>query len=478
MKHNWLLTLILALFLAMLSPTVVSASYEGSCGKDARWEFTAADATLRISGSGRIHDLKKDEPAPWHENSNQIRHVVVGKGITHIGAYAFMDLNLQTVTLPSTLKSIGPGAFMHSTLESIDIPDSVTEIYDYAFSGCTSLTTVKLSEELRDLCSGAFQGCTALSSLSPLPEKLYMIGNCAFESTAIQEIVIPERVGTLGGAVFKDCSQLERVVIKSSCPTIESNMFRGCSSLKTVYFSKAVQTILDQAFADCSSLESIYFWGDMPAFAQQTDHNSYGFAGTVYYSEDNPSWNSGSIQNLQSTLMGSELVFVGTSVHYCMDKHNEIIYVAVPPTCLETGLTEGRYCYVCENTLVMQKTVPATGHTFGDWQEVEAATTEKDGLAERACEVCGLIEYKILDKLVPPLTEPTVPPTEPPTVAPTQPTEEATQTTNASTAPTQPDITVKEDPKSFPWAIVVIAVAAIGAAAAGFLLAKKKNNGT
>ena len=690
MKQTWLFALVLALCLTMLFPAAVSADpvafYEGSCGAHTWWEFTEKDNTLRIFGSGAIDDIESGSPPPWDMISQQIYHVVVDEGITHIGANAFRGLLLRTVSLPSTLTSIGTSAFMFSSLPSIvipdsvtqigdiafaycnsletitlpknleivgqnaftgvplqevhffenitqissqafygctklqsvtftadapkidryafqgthitiiypadnatwqsvieqnlygsitwqpsrdmgssgtfgddtvftwrvdantlyitgdgsmigshwediknppwyhfrdtvekvvfsdgvsdiysyclkdftklktiewsknivcifdhafenctslvsvDIPDSVTELHDYAFSGCTSLTTVKLPEGLRDLYSNAFQGCTALSSLSPLPEKLEMIGNCAFESTAIQEIVIPERVGTLGGSIFKDCSQLERVVIKSSCPTIESNMFRGCSSLKTVYFSKAVQQILDQAFADCSSLESIYFLGNMPAFAQQTDHNSYGFACTVYYPEDNPSWNSGSIQNLQSRLRGSELDFIGAPVHYCMDKHNELIYAAVAPTCLETGLTEGRYCFVCENTLVKQETIPATGHTFGDWQEVEAATTEKDGLAERACEVCGLIEYKILDKLVPPSTEPTVPPT----VAPTEPTQAATQPTIAPTDPTQPNITTEEEPQSFHWVIVVIAVAAVAAAAAGFLLAKKK----
>ena len=41
--------------------------------------------------------------------------------------------------------------------------------------------------------------------------------------------------------------------------------------------------------------------------------------------------------------------------------------MAVAATCINTGLTEGSHCSVCETVLVAQEVVPATGnHTYGD----------------------------------------------------------------------------------------------------------------
>lgn len=46
--------------------------------------------------------------------------------------------------------------------------------------------------------------------------------------------------------------------------------------------------------------------------------------------------------------------------------HTEEIIPAVDPTCTETGLTEGKHCSVCGETIVAQTVVDALGHTFID----------------------------------------------------------------------------------------------------------------
>ena len=47
--------------------------------------------------------------------------------------------------------------------------------------------------------------------------------------------------------------------------------------------------------------------------------------------------------------------------------HTAVVDAAKDPTCVDTGLTEGSHCSVCNAVLVAQQTVPATGvHTFVD----------------------------------------------------------------------------------------------------------------
>jgi len=69
--------------------------------------------------------------------------------------------------------------------------------------------------------------------------------------------------------------------------------------------------------------------------------------------------------------------------------HTEETIPAVAPTCEGTGLTEGTKCSVCGETLVAQETVAALGHT----EVIDAAvapTCTETGLTEgKHCDVCG-----------------------------------------------------------------------------------------
>ena len=81
--------------------------------------------------------------------------------------------------------------------------------------------------------------------------------------------------------------------------------------------------------------------------------------------------------------------------------HTEEVIPAVAPTCTETGLTEGKKCSICGETLVAQEVVAALGHTEEVLPAVAATCTET-GLTEgKKCTVCGeiTVQQQVVDAL-------------------------------------------------------------------------------
>jgi len=47
------------------------------------------------------------------------------------------------------------------------------------------------------------------------------------------------------------------------------------------------------------------------------------------------------------------------------------------------------------------ETIPAKGHTWGEWKVVEESTETKEGLEQRTCGVCDKVEQRMMPKIVP-----------------------------------------------------------------------------
>ena len=78
--------------------------------------------------------------------------------------------------------------------------------------------------------------------------------------------------------------------------------------------------------------------------------------------------------------------------------HTEVIDAAEPATCTETGLTEGKHCSRCGETITEQKVIAALGH-IEVVDEAKEPTCTETGLTEgKHCSRCGekLIEQKVV----------------------------------------------------------------------------------
>ena len=68
--------------------------------------------------------------------------------------------------------------------------------------------------------------------------------------------------------------------------------------------------------------------------------------------------------------------------------HTEVTDEAVAPDCVNPGLTEGKHCSVCNEVLVAQETVPATGHTWDQGVITTEPKCEETGIKTFTCKDC------------------------------------------------------------------------------------------
>ena len=185
------------------------------------------ERVLTISGNGAMGDYEYTYQSnygsfraniPW---GTSIKSVVIENGVTKIGNNAFRGC---------------------SALTSVIIPDSVTSIGDSAFSGCTRLTGVYIND-LAAWCRIGFSGSNPLDYAHNLyvnneldteltiPDSVTSIANYAFSGcTGLTSVTIPDSVTSIGDSAFSGCTGLTNVTIPESVTSIGDNAFRDCSS--------------------------------------------------------------------------------------------------------------------------------------------------------------------------------------------------------------------------------------------------------
>ena len=73
-------------------------------------------------------------------------------------------------------------------------------------------------------------------------------------------------------------------------------------------------------------------------------------------------------------------------------EHVEEIIAGTPATCEDAGLTDGKKCTACGETLVEQQVIPAFGHNFVDTTVATSATCTAEGTMNRECDREGCEE--------------------------------------------------------------------------------------
>ena len=263
--------------------------------------------------------------------------------ITSIGDYAFSGYQGTTFTIPDSVTSIGKSAFSGcSSLQEIVVAEgnpvyhsagnciietesktliagckssvipndgSVTSIGDYAFNGCSGLTSITIPGSVTSIGEYAFSGCSGLTSIT-IPGSVTSIGNDAFRGiiaeivwgdapqiTSIDDyafsgykgasITIPDSVTSIGEYAFSGVTSEIVWGNASQITSIGDYVFAQYQGMNLT-IPNSVTSIGNYAFSGCSSLTSI----TIPFVGEKADgtgatHFGYIFGASEYYQNYN-----------------------------------------------------------------------------------------------------------------------------------------------------------------------------------------------
>ena len=255
--------------------TFTDAKVKAICA--AAWGGRREAGKITLYEASRVTTLSNpdnDYKSYFHGNTeiisfNELQYFT---GLTTLGQDAFYGCtSLESVKLPESLTMIehgyyGAGAFMYcSGLESVDFSDctDLEGIGDYAFYGCTSLTSITLPASVRFISDYAFYSCQSLTTFTiPENSQLYAIYAHAFDyCLLLNSISLPSSLKTIGEDAFSDCRALTSISIPEGVEAISPRAFYQCESLESVSIPSTITSIGENAFFDCRNLETVNVLG-------------------------------------------------------------------------------------------------------------------------------------------------------------------------------------------------------------------------
>ena len=176
----------------------------GDITEDVHWAYNDLNRTLTISGYGEI----PDDMSPWDKfGENKIEKIIIGDGITRIGARTFdamtydHDANPTRLKISGSVESIGESAFEGTFLYAIDLPVGVISIDACAFKK----TYVGYSYDFLD-GSQMDEGEAGKCGTITIGDTVREIGPEAFlegyGEYFVKSVTIPPRVKSIGEFAF------------------------------------------------------------------------------------------------------------------------------------------------------------------------------------------------------------------------------------------------------------------------------------
>ncbi len=148
-----------------------------------------------------------------------------------------LNVAIESVIIPDTIKIIGSGAFASTRLKEVVIPDSVTSTLPNVFGGCVQLEKAVIGNGVTDMGGYTFSSCTNLS-----------------------DVRLGKNIKSISGRAFYECKNLKKIALPKSLVHLPETSIRvGNVNDKLVsvpdYFLYAKEIFLEITEEELEALE-------------------------------------------------------------------------------------------------------------------------------------------------------------------------------------------------------------------------------
>lgn len=205
-----------------------------------------------------------------------VSYETITYSVTSIGAFAFSGCSsLTSVTIPNSVTSIGQNPFLAcKNLVEISV-DARNTVYD-SRDNCNAIIETASNKLISGCQNTIIPNSTAVIGYAAfhqqenlksiiIPFSVTQIELAAFSSSGITSIVIPAQTfvedwyysdSEMFG-VFASCQALTDVTLLEGVTKIANGEFSNCRNLQTIHIPESVASIGKCAFLNCSNLTSV-----------------------------------------------------------------------------------------------------------------------------------------------------------------------------------------------------------------------------
>lgn len=293
----------------------INHTYESYGTYEIRISKKTGEGSYKLGG-GTINDVFIGKSTDSTKKS--LTKIEVGNNVK-LNNYAFSKCtSLTSVILPEGLTELANGLFyMCSSLKGIIIPESVTNVGNSVFNGCSSIRFAVFPKNLTSIGYGIFENCTSLSSVV-LPDNLTSIGNSVFSScTSLKSITLPASITSIGNMAFRSCP-ITTLDLPNGIISLGENVFTFCRSLLFINFPETLKSLGTSCFSSCTSLKSVV----IPESITEIPTNCFVSCSSVL-----------------SVILPKTIIKIWTAAFSgCISCEEYIIYAETPPTLLNINV--------------------------------------------------------------------------------------------------------------------------------------------
>ena len=404
----------------------------GACGKTAEWRLS--DGILTIYGSGSMTNYSETKLPPWftEELVPKIKKIIIEKGITHIGDYAFAGCAfVEYIEIPKSVKTIGEFPFTYTVSLKEIFVDYQSKYFEHCNQGAlynkdgSELIWIPSAHE------GAFDIWSSVTSISyealeearKITKFIVSYSNPAFTSGPSGSLCTHEpstllfyprgteelgttayvrKIASFAGAL---CDKATKIELLYDFELVDEYAFAYCTNVTEVVLDRSIKKIANNAFLGCDNIRKVTFQGTYEQF--QSFKKKIGKEGNdALFNAESMEFtgNSCRCDNKEITVLSEATCTEGKVTRsYCPDcksywvdrdsfpalGHIEKIIPAKEPTCTEPGCTQGKQCERCNEIFEGMEEIPALGHKEEDIADIDPTCTQSGLQGGAKCTVCG-----------------------------------------------------------------------------------------